>query len=53
MQLYKVYFISNLLYMFRAVSPPIIRNTNNFIYSIWYYKLLLLPVGIAKGSNNS
>ena len=25
-----------LLYMFRVVSPPIIRNTHNCIYSIWY-----------------
>ena len=25
-----------LLYMFRVVSSPIIRNTHNCIYSIWY-----------------
>ena len=25
-----------LLYMFQAVSPPIIRSTHNCIYSIWY-----------------
>ena len=37
MQLYTVYFICKLLYMFRAVSPPIIRSTNNCIYSIWYW----------------
>ena len=24
------------LYMFRVVSPPIIRSTHNCIYSIWY-----------------
>jgi len=29
-------FICKLLYMFRVVSPPIIRSTNIFIYSIWY-----------------
>jgi len=36
MQLYTVYFICKLLYMFRVVSPPIIISTNNCIYSIWY-----------------
>ena len=36
MQRYTVYFIWKLLYMFRLVSPPIIRSTYNFIYSIWY-----------------
>jgi len=36
MQLYTVYFICKLLYIFRAVSSPIIRGTNNCIYSIWY-----------------
>jgi len=40
MQLYTVYF--KLLYMFRAVSPPTIRSTNNCIYSIWYYCYLSL-----------
>ena len=25
-----------LLYMFRVVSPPIIRSKHNCIYSIWY-----------------
>ena len=29
MQLYTVYFIRKLLYIFRVVSPPIIRITNN------------------------
>jgi len=30
-------FISGkLLYMFRMVSPPIIRSKHNCIYSIWY-----------------
>jgi len=36
MQLYTVYFIWKLLYMFRVVPPPIIRSANNCIYSIWY-----------------
>ena len=36
MQLHTVYFICKLLYMFQVVSPPIIRSTNNYIYSIWY-----------------
>jgi len=36
MQIYTVYFICKLLYMFQAVSPPIIRKTNSCIYSIWY-----------------
>ena len=34
--LYTVYFICKLLYMFRVVSPPLIRSTNNSIYSVWY-----------------
>ena len=36
MQRYTVYFIWKLLYMFRAVPPPIIRSANNCIYSICY-----------------
>jgi len=36
MKHYTVYFIWKLLYMFRVVPPPIIRSTNNYIYSIWY-----------------
>ena len=35
MQLYTLYFICKLLYMFRVVSPPTIRSTNNCIYSTW------------------
>jgi len=27
--------------MFRVVSPPINRNTNNRIYSIWYYSIVI------------
>jgi len=36
MQRYTVYFIWKLLYMLRVVPSPIIRSTNNSIYSIWY-----------------
>ena len=36
MQLYTVYYIWRLLYMFRVVPPPIIRISYNCIYSIWY-----------------
>jgi len=36
MQLYTVYFTCKLLYMFRVVSPPTIRSTNNCTYSTWY-----------------
>jgi hypothetical protein len=35
MRRYTVY-IWKLLYMFRAVLPPIIRSAYNCIYSIWY-----------------
>ena len=32
-----ILFISGkLFYMFRVVSPPIIRSTHNCIYSVWY-----------------
>ena len=31
MQLYTVYFVGKPLYMFRVVSPPIIRSTNKFV----------------------
>jgi len=41
MQLYTVYIICKLLYMFRVVSPPIIRSTNNCIYSIWYWSAVV------------
>ena len=36
-QLYTVYFICKLLYIFRVVFLPIIGITNNCIYSIWYW----------------
>jgi len=41
MQLQTVYFICKLLYMFRVVSPHITRNTNNCIYSIWYWSTVV------------
>jgi len=34
MQQYAVYFICKLLYMFRVVSPPIIRGSYRRIYSV-------------------
>jgi hypothetical protein len=40
MQSYTVYFIWELLYMFRVVPSPIIRSENNCIYSIWYLSYL-------------
>jgi hypothetical protein len=36
MQCYTVYCIWKLLYIFLVVPPPIIRNANNCVYSIWY-----------------
>ena len=30
-----IYFLK-LLYMFRVISPPIIRSTYNCMYSVWY-----------------
>jgi hypothetical protein len=39
-------YIWKLLYMFRVVPPPIIRNPNNYIYSIWYlsHRYCYLPL---------
>ena len=38
-----------LLYMFRVVSPPIIRSTHNCIYSICYWSdRKLLPAAIVE-----
>ena len=34
--LHNLFISGKLLYMFRVVSPPIIRSTHNCIYSIWY-----------------
>jgi len=53
MQLYTVYFICKLLYMFRVVSPPIIRSTNNCIYSIWYWSTVVAIVEELRLSLNS
>jgi hypothetical protein len=38
--------IWKLLYMYRAVPPPIIRSANNCIYSIWYlsHRYCYLPL---------
>jgi hypothetical protein len=46
MQRYTVYFIRKLLYMFRVVTPPIVRSANNCIYSIWYllHRYCYLPL---------
>ena len=33
--------ICKLLYMFRVVSPPIIRSTNNCIYNICYWSIVV------------
>jgi len=46
MQHYTVYFNWKLLYMFRVVPSPIIRNANNCIYSIWYlsHRYCYLPL---------
>jgi hypothetical protein len=46
MQRYTVYFIRKLLYMFRAVPPPIIRSANNCVYSIWHlsHRYCYLPL---------
>jgi len=34
--LHSLFISVKLLYMVRVVSPPIIRSTDNCIYSIWY-----------------
>ena len=34
--LHSLFISRKLLYVFRVVSPPIIRSTHNCIYSIWY-----------------
>jgi len=46
MQRYTAYFIWKLLYMFRVVTPAIIRSANNCIYSIWYlsHRYCYLPI---------
>jgi len=46
MKRYTVYFIWKLLYMFQVAPSPIIRSTNNCIYSIWYlsHRYCYLPL---------
>ena len=46
MQLYTVYFIWKLFYMFRVVPSPFTRSANNCIYSIWYlsHRYCYLPL---------
>jgi hypothetical protein len=36
MECIRFFFIWKLLHIFQMVPPPIIRNANNCIYSIWY-----------------
>jgi hypothetical protein len=50
MQRYTVHFIWKLLYLFRAVPPPIIRSANNCICSIWYLSHGVLWVAYATHS---
>ena len=46
MQLYTVYLIWKLFYMFRMVPSPIIRSANTCVYSIWYlsHRYCYLPL---------
>ena len=53
MQLYTVYFICKLLYMFRVFSPAIIRSTNNCIYSIWYWSTVAATCRYHRGVETS
>ena len=34
--LHSLFISGKLLYIFRGLSPPIVRSTHNCIYSIWY-----------------
>ena len=40
--MYSLLYFCKLLYMFRVVTPPIIRSTYNCNYSIWHWKLLYM-----------
>jgi len=35
--MYSLLYFCKLLYMFWVVTPPIIRSTYNFNYSIWHW----------------
>jgi len=48
MQLYTVYFICKLLYMFQVFSPPIIRSTNSLFTESGTSQPLMLDVAIAE-----
>jgi hypothetical protein len=47
-QRYTVYYICKLFYMFRVVTPPVIRSVQNCIYSIWYLsdRYCYLPLAV-------
>jgi hypothetical protein len=44
--IYSLLYFCKLLYMFRVVTPPIIRSTYNCDYSIWHWsnRLCYLPL---------
>jgi len=48
MQRYTGYYMWKLLYLFRVVTPPIIRSAYNCIYSIWYlsHRYCYLPLAV-------
>ena len=54
MQLYTVYYISVncSLYMFRVVTPPIIRSTYNCNHSIWHWSNRLCYLQLSWSSWN-
>jgi len=35
--MYSLLYFCILLYMFQVVTPPIIRSTFNYYYSIWHW----------------
>jgi len=35
--IYSLLYFRKLLYMFRMVTPPIIKSTYNYNYSIWHW----------------
>ena len=47
--IYSLLYYRKLLYMFRVVTPPIIRSTYNCNYSIWHWsKRSLLPTAVVE-----